>query len=77
MSIRSDPYSIDEGSDNKFYPKGPGQGFGYYSGTLWSTWRFDTAEPLKIIVPMLNEAYHAGYTKAQQDIQKALGVRGI
>lgn len=67
------PYSLGYGSDQKWYVDGPGNGTGYYSGTLWPEMRFSNEDDAKAAVKVANEAYRAGYQQAQSDIRKALG----
>lgn len=72
--MKNKPYSLGWGSDKQFYVHGPGDGTGYYSGTLWPNMRFTNEEDTKAAVLVANEAYKAGYKQAQYDIQKALGL---
>lgn len=69
------PYE-GHGYDNegKPYISGPGNGFGYYAGTLWPDSRFASKEAAEAAAKLCNEAYSQGYRKAQQDIRIALGI---
>lgn len=61
-------------NEGKPYIAGPGNGFGYYAGTLWPDSRFASKEAAEAAAKLCNEAYNQGYTKAQQDIRLALGI---
>lgn len=52
---------------------GTGNGFSYYSGTLYPESRFSTYEDARAGAFVANEAYRMGYLKAQTDIRRALG----
>lgn len=68
------PYTVGNGSDSKWYVDGPGNGTGYYSGTLFSDMRISNEEDVKAATKVANEAYKAGYKQAQYDIRKSLGI---
>lgn len=68
------PYSACYGSDSKHGVEGPGNGFGYSSGTLWPELRLSSEADAKAAAGLCNEAYRQGYAKAQRDIRAALGV---
>ena len=63
------------GSDNRHYVEGPGDGFGYYAGTLWPGRRLSTDADASAAAALCNEAYRQGYERAQYDIRLALGVK--
>lgn len=67
-------YKVALGHDGKFYPEGPGNGFSFYSGTLFPEFRFDKEKQAKIASDIANTAYAEGYAKAQADMRKALGI---
>lgn len=67
-------YKPAYGSDGKWYPDGPGSGFGFYSGTLWPNWRYKTEAEAEQICRMLNHAYSAGIHEARTQVQVALGI---
>lgn len=68
-------YSARVGSDSRHYVDGPGDGFSYYSGTLWPEMRFVCKEDAEAAAKCANEAYRQGYMAAQADIRKALGIK--
>lgn len=67
-------YKVALGHDGKFYPEGPGNGFSFYSGTLFPEFRFDKEKQAEIAADIANRAYVEGYAKAQENIRNALGV---
>ena len=67
-------YKVALGHDGKFYPEGPGDGFSFYSGTMFPKFRFDKEKQAEIAVDIANRAYVEGYAKAQADMRKALGI---
>ena len=67
-------YKVALGHDGKFYPEGPGDGFSFYSGTLFPEFRFAKQEQANIAADIANRAYVEGYAKAQENIRNALGV---
>jgi hypothetical protein len=68
------PYSPGFGSDSRHYVNGPGNGMSYDSGTLWPEMRLSSEADAKAAANCCNEAYWAGYAKAQRDMRAALGV---
>ena len=68
-------YTPRTGSDNKWYPHGPGKGLDYYGGFLYSNIRWNTEEEVVPICEIADSAYNAGYQQAQYDIKKALGIK--
>lgn len=69
------PYIADVGADLRHYVKGPGNGCGYYSGTLWPNLRWDTQDQAERAAAIANIAYQEGYEKAREKIRSALGVK--
>lgn len=67
-------YKTAFGSDSKYYVDGPGNGFGYYGGTLWPEMRFKDEKSAEVATNIANKAFAMGYEKAQRDIKKALGI---
>lgn len=67
-------YKPEIGSDGKWYPHGPGNGFSYYSGYLNPFARFETEEETLRICKLLNVAYAAGSDDAKKKIQIAIGL---
>lgn len=67
------PYEASYDSDGKPYVKGPGEGLGYYGGTLWPELRFQDEQNAKRAATIANTAYREGYLQAQADIRAALG----
>lgn len=67
------PYSAAVGSDGKHCVDGPGDGFGYYAGTLWPQLRLSTKADAEAAATLANTAHAEGYRQAQYDIRKALG----
>ena len=68
------PYTAETDSDGKWYVDGPGNGLGYYSGTLWPELRFKTEEEAIRATAIANIAYERGQKAAQYAIRKALGI---
>ena len=68
------PYSACIGSDSKHCVDGPGNGFGYYGGTLWPQLRLSTKADAEAAATLANTSYAEGYRQAQYDIRKALGI---
>lgn len=68
------PYKAARGNDQKEYVDGPGEGLGYYLGTLWASLRFDDVKNAERAAKIANLAYREGYEQAQHDIRKALGI---
>ncbi len=69
-------YKAGTGSDGKPYVDGPGDGTGYYGGTLWPEMRLSTKQDAEAAAKIANTAYQQGYARAQADIRHALGVKG-
>jgi hypothetical protein len=72
----SHPYTASTGSDGKPYVEGPGDGLGYYSGTLWPGMRLSSKQDAEAAAKIANEAHRMGYAQAQADIRAALGIKG-
>ena len=72
---RTKPYIASVGSDGRHCVNGPGDGFGYYAGTLWPNLRWDTTEQAERAAETANIAYAEGYRRCQEDIRRALGVK--
>ncbi len=75
---RGTVYRPEIGNDRRLHPSGPGNGFGYYSGTMYSMWRFDPEkdqELVRIICAMLDEAFWSGWRMQGDLVRKALGVQ--
>lgn len=71
----TDPvYTAHYDSNGKPFVDGPGNGCGYYHGTLWPNSRLSSEEDAKAAAFIANEAFRQGYLKAQQDMRHALGV---
>ena len=70
------PYSNPRihGGDDKLYIEGPGDGFGYYAGTLWPDRRFSTEADRNAAVLLCNQAHAVGLREKQLEILKVLGV---
>lgn len=60
--------------DGKPYVAGPGNQFGYYSGTLWPESRMQSYEQAELIAELVNEAYREGVLAAQREMRKSLGL---
>lgn len=69
------PYQPGFGSDSKHCVYGPGNGFGFYAGTLWPSLRLSSEADAKAAASLCNTAYEMGYDKAQRDIRAALGIK--
>lgn len=69
---RAAPYTADVGNDMRHYVKGPGDGCGYYSGTLWPNLRWDTQEQAERAAAIANVAYQQGYERARENIRLAV-----
>lgn len=69
------PYSNCYGSDEKYCVAGPGNGFGYFAGTLWPELRLSSGTDAIAAAKLCNEAYRQGYAQAQRDIQAAMGIK--
>jgi hypothetical protein len=67
-------YTVSTGNDNKWYVHGPGNGMGYYSGTLWPELRWETREDTERAANIANIAYEEGYKRAQADMREAMGI---
>ena len=63
------------GSDDRHYVSGPGDGFGYYSGTIYSAQRFSNHADATAAAVCCNEAYRQGFMAAQRSIREALGLK--
>lgn len=74
MNKGKEVYRASIDSDSRPYVQGPGPGLDYYGGTLWRELRFVRPEDAERAARIANIAYAEGYGKAQQDIQKALGI---
>lgn len=70
----SDIYKANIGSDDKWYVDGPGDGLGYYSGTLNPGLRCETEAEAKRAALIANIAYKAGYAKRGADIRETLAL---
>jgi hypothetical protein len=68
------PYVPSVGSDDKDCVNGPGNGFGYYAGTLWPDCRFSSKSDAQAAATLCNEAYRQGFELARRHIRQALGV---
>jgi len=73
MSHRT-PYEYRIGSDGKHCVDGPGNGFGYYAGTLWPNLRLSNEVDARAAAELCNTAWAEGYEAARRDIRRALGV---
>lgn len=71
------PYTARTGNDQKPCVDGPGNGFGYYAGTLWPDMRFSSNSDAEAAARCSNEAYRQGYLAAQQAMREALGLRSV
>jgi len=69
------PYTSCVGNDRKFYVNGPGDGCGYYSGTLWPELRNTEEATNKKCATFANIGYEQGYLQAQKDMRKAFGIK--
>lgn len=69
------PYTAATGNDQKPCVDGPGDGFGYYAGTLWPDMRFSSKADAEAAAKCCNEAYRQGHMAAQQTIRVALGIK--
>lgn len=67
------PYHASTGSDSKPYVEGPGNGCGYYSGTLFPGMRLSNDADAEAAAKIANTAYQHGYEAAQRDIRNAMG----
>ncbi len=69
------PYSAHpSGSDGRPYVSGPGNGFGYDSGTLWPEMRLSSIDDARAAAAIANAAFLEGKRRAQQEICQALGL---
>ena len=68
------PYKPCYGLDSKHCVEGPGNGFGYYAGTLWPELRLSNEANAIAAAKLCNTAYMQGYEKARSDIRAALGI---
>lgn len=75
MQPMNKPYKASIGNDRKHCVDGPGNGFGYYAGTLWPDMRFSSKEDAEAAAKCSNEAYQEGYHTAQAEFRKALGIK--
>jgi len=69
------PYKAGTDSEGRPYVDGPGDGTGYYHGTLWPEMRLSQGVDAEAAAKIANEAYSQGYSKAQRDIRLALGMK--
>lgn len=67
-------YEARIGNDGRHYVHGPGDGFGYYSGTMYPNFRCDSETEAKRAAEMCVKAYAAGYAMAREDIRAVLGI---
>lgn len=79
-SVRNEYYMLGENGgahgsrpEIVYYCDGPG-GPGYYGFLLSPSQYFDTAEEAKRALPLLQQAYDAGYREAKREIRAALGI---
>lgn len=68
------PYKALIGDDRRPCVDGPGNGFGYYAGTLWPEMRFSTAPDAEAAAKCCNEAYEQGRIAARREMRKAMGL---
>ena len=73
--MREGPYK-GRGYDceGKPFVDGPGNGFGYYAGTLWPSSRMPSLEVAEAVAVLCNEAYARGAENARAKIRETLGV---
>ena len=69
------PYEARIGHDGKPYVHGPGDGLGYYGGTLWPNLRFPSIEEAKRGAEVANIAYLQGAEAARCKMRAALGLK--
>lgn len=69
------PYSASVGDDRKPCVNGPGDGFGYYAGTLWPEMRFSSDADAQAAAKCCNEAFRQGEFAAQQKMRQAIGIK--
>jgi hypothetical protein len=74
MTEENKHYEASVGSDGRHFVRGPGDGLGYYSGTLWPDLRCESKEEAERGAKIANIAHREGYMQAQRDIKKALGL---
>lgn len=67
-------YTVAHDMKGKWYPNGPGDGFGYYSGMLHPHTRFDTQEEVENLCVFLNLAYEIGVINQREKFLEALGI---
>lgn len=74
---RLTPYRVGSIYDKngRWFVEGPGNGFGYDAGTLFSMMRLSSEDDAKAATYIANEAYTQGYRAAQREIQAALGLK--
>lgn len=72
--MKEKPYSASVGSDMKHCVEGPGQGFGYSAGCLWSERRLSSEKDAEAAAALCNEAYRQGYERALQVVRASLGI---
>jgi hypothetical protein len=70
------PYKASDitNENGKYYLQGPGNGFGYYSGTLCPHLQFDDRDKAVIAAEIANIAYDQGMLKTRLEIRAALGL---
>ena len=68
------PYTVNLDSEGRWYPHGPGDGFGYNSGLLWPNTRCATQDEAMRIVDFMNRAYAQGSRYKAKEIRSALGL---
>ena len=69
------PYKVSIGSDEKYFVAGPGDGLGYFSGTLWPNMRLSNKQDAESAALIANTAYNAGFARAQFEMRQALGIK--
>ena len=75
--IDIDVYTVGHDSNNKWYPNGPGNGFGYYGGLLYPNTRYNSAEEVKDICVFLNVVYQTGYEDQKIKTLEVLGLNHL
>jgi len=69
------PYKAGKRNEFNFHcVNGPGNGMGYYGHTLYSHLSMATVEEAERAAEIANIAYAEGYSRAQRDMRKAIGV---
>lgn len=61
-------------AEGRWYPDGPGNGFGYYSGLVWPETRCVNRDEAERLCKLLGEAYAAGVAAQVRRVKEALGL---